>query len=99
MTCEELEDKRRKLDRELLYLLNKLRSHLPPKPKQKTPGNTTNGTTRSTAEGGNGGSEPAGAGSSDTGTGTEPPVSEPGSEDKAGNRDKGSEQEPDQPGL
>ena len=45
LTSEELDDKRRKLDRELLYLLNKLRSHPPPKLKKPLPKNTTTNTT------------------------------------------------------
>ena len=39
----ELEEETKKLDREIMYLLNKLRSH--PPPKLKTPTNKTNATT------------------------------------------------------
>ena len=57
LTSEELDDKRRKLDRELLYLLNKLRSHPPPKLKKPVSKNTTNNTTSNTTTttGGGGG--------------------------------------------
>ena len=48
MTSDELEDVRRKLDRELLYLLNKLRSHAPK--LKKPPRNATNTTTNTTSQ-------------------------------------------------
>ena len=52
LTSEELDDKRRKLDRELLYLLNKLRSHPPPKLKKPMSKNTTSNSTTTTSDGG-----------------------------------------------
>ncbi len=40
----EIEDHIKRLDREIMYLLNKLRSH--PPPNLKVPANKTNGTTK-----------------------------------------------------
>ena len=45
MLCSEIEEKSKKVDREVLYLLNKLRSYPKPKPKaKKQANNTTNAT-------------------------------------------------------
>ncbi len=47
LMSHEIEEQTRKLDREVMYLLNKLRTHPPPKPK--TPFNATkNGTSNGT---------------------------------------------------
>ena len=82
LTSEELDDKRRKLDRELLYLLNKLRSRPLPKLKKPFPKNTTtnttttSNTTTTTAGGGDKENDANGNGSS-----------KPENENKNGNED------------
>lgn len=50
LLSSEIEEQTKKLDREVKYLLNKLKTHPPPKPK--TPLNTTNGTNTTTTSGG-----------------------------------------------
>ena len=85
LTSEELDDKRRKLDRELLYLLNKLRSHPPPKLKKPMSKNTTNNTasnstTTSTGGGGGGNNTENGA--------TRNGANKPENKDKTGNEDE-----------
>ena len=81
LTSEELDDKRRKLDRELLYLLNKLRSHPPPKLKKPVSKNATNNTTSNTTTTGGGGN------STENGA-TRNGASKPENEDKTGNEDE-----------
>ena len=81
LTSEELDDKRRKLDRELLYLLNKLRSH-PPKLKKPVSKNTTNNTTSNSATTGGGGGNNTENGVTRNGS------SKPQNEDKTGNEDE-----------
>ena len=41
MLCTEIEEKAKKVDREVLYLLNKLRSYPKPKPKSKNRADNT----------------------------------------------------------
>ena len=86
LTSEELDDKRRKLDRELLYLLNKLRSHPPPKLKKpmskSTTNNTTSNSTTTTTGGGGGGNTENGA------TRNGASKLKPENEDKTGNEDE-----------
>ena len=79
LTSEELDDKRRKLDRELLYLLNKLRSHPPPKLKKPMSKNATNNTTSNTTT--------TGGGNTENGA-TRNGASKPENEDKTGNEDE-----------
>ena len=82
LTSEELDDKRRKLDRELLYLLNKLRSRPPPKLKKPLPKNTTTNTTSNTTTttaGGSGDKENVANGNG---------PSKPENENKNGNEDE-----------
>ena len=46
--CHQFEEQQRKLDREMGYLINKIKSQPPPKPKPST--NATTNTTSSTSE-------------------------------------------------
>ena len=52
MMSNEIEEQTKRLDREILYLLNKLRNHPPPRPKNATANATNNtaNTTKPTAE-------------------------------------------------
>ena len=81
LTSEELDDKRRKLDRELLYLLNKLRSRPPPKLKKPMSKNTTNSTTSNTT------TTTTGGGGKENGA-TRNGASKTENEDKTGNEDE-----------
>ena len=67
------------MDRELLYLLNKLRSHPPPKLKRPMSKNTTNNTTSNTTTTGGGGGNNTENGATRNG------ASKPENEDKTGN--------------
>ncbi len=44
----DIEEHAKKLEREVMYLLNKLRSHPPPKPKTTPTGNNASNTTKTT---------------------------------------------------
>ena len=48
MLCSEIEEKTKKVDREVLYLLNKLRSYPKPKPKAKKQADDTTTTSNNT---------------------------------------------------
>ena len=52
LLSHEIEEQTKRLDREILYLLNKLRTHPPPRPKNSTSANnsTTSNTTKPSTE-------------------------------------------------
>ena len=71
MLCSEIEEKSKKVDREVLYLLNKLRSYPKPKPKAKKQANNTANVTDNAKSHSTGDST------------TEPPTISEGESDKA----------------